>query len=112
LLDLIVANFAIEALKHQLKQSWNTDAQRIAAVSGLWKEYDWHPIRSWLYDYIVDPLKSDDKMPTSIRRLRLRLKRWMDIYDATEQWSERLELRRKFFLYGVKDLTSETKTGS
>jgi hypothetical protein len=64
---------AIEALKHQLKQSWNTDAQRIAAVRELWREIDGQPIRNWLYDYIVDPLKSDDKMPTSIRRLRLRL---------------------------------------
>jgi hypothetical protein len=52
---------AIEALKLQLRRSWNTDAQRIAAVRGLWREMDWQPMRNWLYDYIVDPLKSDDK---------------------------------------------------
>jgi hypothetical protein len=52
---------AIEPLKLQLRRSWNTDAQRIAAVRGLWREMDWQPMRNWLYDYIVDPLKSDDK---------------------------------------------------
>jgi hypothetical protein len=42
-------------------------------------------------------------MPISIRRQRLRLKQWMDLYDATEQWSEHLQLKRQLTLLNVVD---------
>jgi hypothetical protein len=83
---------AVERLRHHLRRGWNTDAQRIASARGLWRESDWQPIRSWLYDYIVDPLKSDANMPTSIRRLRLRLKEWMHIQSLDNRFELPSEL--------------------